>query len=422
MAQRRTRDRLSPSSLRTTATRVRRQRQDDRDRRRQTARRTANADAAATTRRGATTGTQVDGARTTRRRRELSRRRGRASVRRRTTSREPGRYASAALTPPIWSATRRSARGRGTRDADRDRHDTPGTRRPMPPPASRSAPSCCGLSLEQGVGAQPQMRLAASVAHRPFSPRLRCASARRPNGPPFPALDANGVYRTSLSGEERSRRRGVDAALNLELSNDIRGMATLGYGRRRIRSRQRWFIGGGSSHPLMQTSSEAGSALEKDVGKVRFAVTGRQQRRTMAMPTSRTARLSQEDRNSTLATLTLRGGYEISPALTPFAEVEIGPQRYDRGSTGRLSALLRPARRSRAGWRSTSTRSSPAKSRPAGSAEDFDDDRLATCRGAVARTPTSTGRRTRHHVALAARPRSKAPPRPAKAARCCTGR
>ncbi len=39
--------------------------------------------------------------------------------------------------------------------------------------------------------------------------------------------------------------------------------------------------------------------------------------------------MSQEDRNYTLATLSLRAGYEVSPALTPFIEAEIGRRSYD---------------------------------------------------------------------------------------------
>ncbi len=39
--------------------------------------------------------------------------------------------------------------------------------------------------------------------------------------------------------------------------------------------------------------------------------------------------LSQRDRNSNLGTFVLRGGYEISPALSPFVEVEAGRRIYD---------------------------------------------------------------------------------------------
>lgn len=39
--------------------------------------------------------------------------------------------------------------------------------------------------------------------------------------------------------------------------------------------------------------------------------------------------MSQEDRDATLATIRLRLGYEISPALTPFVEGEIGRRFYD---------------------------------------------------------------------------------------------
>ena len=50
----------------------------------------------------------------------------------------------------------------------------------------------------------------------------------------------------------------------------------------------------------------------------------------MATPSFRTApSLSQKDRDSTLYTATLRTGYEISPAITPFTEVEVGRRAYD---------------------------------------------------------------------------------------------
>jgi hypothetical protein len=39
--------------------------------------------------------------------------------------------------------------------------------------------------------------------------------------------------------------------------------------------------------------------------------------------------LSQDDRDSTLATVSLRAGYEISPALRPFVELEAGRRLYD---------------------------------------------------------------------------------------------
>ncbi|MCC6205099.1 MAG: outer membrane beta-barrel protein, partial [Hyphomicrobiales bacterium] len=39
--------------------------------------------------------------------------------------------------------------------------------------------------------------------------------------------------------------------------------------------------------------------------------------------------LSQKERDSLLATVKLRTGYDISPALTPFAELEVGRREYD---------------------------------------------------------------------------------------------
>src|SRR5690606_10798540 len=39
--------------------------------------------------------------------------------------------------------------------------------------------------------------------------------------------------------------------------------------------------------------------------------------------------ISQGERNNTLYTMTLRGGYEVSPAMRPFVEGEVGRRLYD---------------------------------------------------------------------------------------------
>ena len=70
--------------------------------------------------------------------------------------------------------------------------------------------------------------------------------------------------------------------------------------------------------------------IEKDVGKMRYALTGAVEHDFYGdAKLSDGTSLSQKDRNSTLYTATLRTGYEISPAITPFTEIEVGRRTYD---------------------------------------------------------------------------------------------
>ena len=89
-------------------------------------------------------------------------------------------------------------------------------------------------------------------------------------------------------------------------------------------------IAGTVRQPLRHTL-DASAGLSKDAGPLRLGLTG-----TLARQTFEEAELgdgtivSQRDRDSTLATATLRAGYAVSPALTPFVEAEIGRRLYDQ--------------------------------------------------------------------------------------------
>ncbi len=142
-------------------------------------------------------------------------------------------------------------------------------------------------------------------------------------------LDAYGTFRESLSGYDISElRAGGLAALNLDLTEELRARATLGYDRAPETAASPVVIEGTIEDPIRQTFS-ASLGLDKDVGKARFGITGRLEHDAYGdADLSNGDVLSQEDRNSTLATITLRGGYEISPTLTPFVELEGGHRFY----------------------------------------------------------------------------------------------
>jgi hypothetical protein len=144
-------------------------------------------------------------------------------------------------------------------------------------------------------------------------------------------IDAYGTFRKTLSGQDVDDVRGrVDGTLNLDLDNDWRAIARLGYEAGPESASSPVVIPDTTSEPLHQ-AIDGSLGIEKDVGKARLALTGAVERDLYGdADLEGGGTLSQKDRNATLYTATLRGGYEISPALTPFVETEIGRRVYDQ--------------------------------------------------------------------------------------------
>jgi hypothetical protein len=160
-------------------------------------------------------------------------------------------------------------------------------------------------------------------------------------------FNAFGTLRESVSGaavDEKSA--GFDGTLGLDLGYDYRAAVSLGYLIAPESASSPVAIEGTVERPIRQTL--LGSlGLEKDLGRLRFAVTGKAERDWYGdAELSTGGTISQQDRDSTLGTLVLRGGYEVSPALTPFAELEVGRRHYEletdvngfQRSTNRLGA------------------------------------------------------------------------------------
>ena len=143
-------------------------------------------------------------------------------------------------------------------------------------------------------------------------------------------INAFGTYRKSFSGADvEEPSGGLDAALNLDIREDLRAVFTTSYALRQETADSPVVLPPVASRPLLQTLT--GSAgIEKDAGKLRFGLTGNIER--LDYEDARLqggGTLSQEERNSTLVSAELRVGYQVSPALTPFAEVEYGRRIYD---------------------------------------------------------------------------------------------
>lgn len=144
------------------------------------------------------------------------------------------------------------------------------------------------------------------------------------------SIDAYGIVRKSLSGQEvDDLAGGINGRLQLDLADDLRAIARLGYDFRPESATSPVVIVGIAERPTLHIlDGELG--LEKDVGKFRFGVAGEATKETYGdAQLSDGQTLSQEDRNSTLYSGRLRVGYEVSPALTPFGEVLFGRRVYD---------------------------------------------------------------------------------------------
>jgi hypothetical protein len=190
-------------------------------------------------------------------------------------------------------------------------------------------------------------------------------------------IDAYGNFRKTISGDEIDETRGgIDAALVLDLGNDYRARAELGYEAGPESASSPVVIEGTASQPLRQTFN-ASLGLEKDVGKARFGITGLVEHQTYGdADLSSGGTLSQEDRDFTLGAVVLRGGYEISPALTPFVEAEFGRRQYTLEEDA--SGFQRSSDRvgARAGLELDLTEKLTGEFSAGWIKETFDDDRL----------------------------------------------
>jgi hypothetical protein len=143
-------------------------------------------------------------------------------------------------------------------------------------------------------------------------------------------FDAFGNFRKTISGEEiKEIRAGLDAGMERDLGHDWKLLAALGYEIGPESASSPVVIEGTLEEPIVQNFNGSLGA-EKDIGRVQLRLTGNVEREVYGdADLSTGGTVSQADRNSTLAALVLRTGYEISPALTPFVELEYGRRVYD---------------------------------------------------------------------------------------------
>ena len=197
-------------------------------------------------------------------------------------------------------------------------------------------------------------------------------------------LDFNSdlTYENAISGDMEPELRGsVQAALQLDISHSLTGNARIAYEAERESVNSPLAVTGVDRQPIRhRLTGELG--LEKGLGPLRLAATGQLTRETYgAAQLSDGTEISQDDRSSTLALARLRAGYELSPALVPFVEVEAGRRTYDEShdSAGYERSALRLG--ARAGVAVDIAEKLSGEISAGWLSEDFDDDRLRTLSG-----------------------------------------
>lgn len=185
-------------------------------------------------------------------------------------------------------------------------------------------------SLEQGIGWTSNASNTQGGESATFSETTLRLDARSDWGRHTATLAGTGTYRRSIAGARISEIEGnLDGQLRLELQNDFSALAGLGYDTRPESAFTPGAIAGVVDRPNRHVLTGT-AGLSKDAGLARFSATARLNRTIYddARLTDGTI-VSQRERNSTLATLALRGGYAVSPALRPFVEGEIGRRYQD---------------------------------------------------------------------------------------------
>ncbi|WP_048647479.1 outer membrane beta-barrel protein [Nitratireductor soli] len=194
--------------------------------------------------------------------------------------------------------------------------------------------------------------------------------------------EAYGIYRKSVSGDDVSELQGgINGRLRLDLAGDYTALASLGYTVRPESASSPVIITGVEDQPLRHTI-DGSLGLAKDLGKLRLSATGAVSRETYGdAELTGGGTLSQKERDATLATLRLRAGYQVSPALTPFVEAEIGRRFYDlkQDSAGYERSANRYA--ARAGVMLDIEEKLSGEVSLGWISEDLDDDRLDSVSG-----------------------------------------
>lgn len=143
-------------------------------------------------------------------------------------------------------------------------------------------------------------------------------------------IDGYGRYAKSISGEDYSDPQvNIRTGMQLDLSEQTTVNGEVGYRLRQESASAPTFVTGAVERPnVHEFNGQLG--VSRDLGLL-FGGVRTEVRHTLYGDAELEdgSSLSQKDRDATFASIALRGGFEMSPAIRPFAEVELGRLIYD---------------------------------------------------------------------------------------------
>lgn len=202
---------------------------------------------------------------------------------------------------------------------------------PFAPVGIRAGSFILRPSLEQGLRATSNGDNSASGSSAVLSETTLRVNAQSDWSRHQATLDASGTLSKSISGQDVSEPRlDIQGNLRLDLPDETIVNAAAGYTIRRESASSPNGVVGALKRPLVHTLNGS-LGVERELGLVFGRATGRVEHDMYGnAKLASGGSVSQKDRDNTYASITLRGGFSLSPALKPFAEVELGKRIFDQ--------------------------------------------------------------------------------------------
>lgn len=201
---------------------------------------------------------------------------------------------------------------------------------PFAPIGIRAGTFVLRPSLEQGLRATTNGDNSSSGSNAVLSETTLKLNAQSDWSRHQATLDASGTLSKSISGQDVSEPQlDIQGKLRLDLSGQTTVRAGTGYRLRRESASSPNGVVGALERPLVH-SFDGSLGVERDAGLIFGSATARVQHDLYGYAKLASGgTVSQKDRDNTYASVTLRGGFTLSPALKPFAEAEFGRRFFD---------------------------------------------------------------------------------------------
>lgn len=201
---------------------------------------------------------------------------------------------------------------------------------PFAPIGIRAGSFILRPSLEQGIRATSNGSNGPNGSSAVLSETTLRVDARSDWSRHEANINASGTLSESISGENVSQpRMDIQSGLRLDITEQTAIRATGNYHLRRESASNPNSIIGALKRPIVQTIGGSLGA-EHDTGLIFGSADARIQRNIYGnAKLASGGSLSQKDRDNTYASILLRSGFAISPALKPFVELELGKRKFD---------------------------------------------------------------------------------------------